>query len=181
MFKQIKLAHRTKKIRKKGLAGRVAVSQLVCESLAREHFVRKRLLLDLKDIFGPELNAVLLIGSSQLGVRKSHRQSDLDVEVYLTKKGSVHLFSSGFLTAENYFMRPTVEKMKYATERALGCGLDISFIPGPPTKSLIQKPFQIIFGRKFVESHVPKERLERNKEFRQKMIDETTKYHSRVE
>jgi len=135
--------------------GNALYSHLQQESFLREGILRRFVLPRAKRVFRENLLAVVLLGSSQVGVRKSWSSSDLDLVVVVKKpnddqfarfESQVVGVSRRFAVVANPFLWHEKEFVKKIH------GQD--FLPAPR-----EIPFQIIYGKNWIQSVLPKEVL----------------------
>jgi len=136
------------------------------ESLARELIARKLILPELKYFFGNNLGALLLIGSSQLGVRQASRYrvgSDLDL---------VCIFSGDFPEENFSFMR----RMKRKVRRNFHFKTALQYYNPEGHDSLkewlLNKnfSFQVLYGEDFARNLFGHDYLDRLPELRKKYL-----------
>lgn len=139
-------------------------------SHAREFIARTIVLPMLKKRFGERLKSVLLFGSSQLGVRKASDKksinSDLDIGIVLSKTDIEDIVFRGEI---------------YDQCVKLGVKSSTSFISRDffNNNTNIENPFQVIYGREFIESQLGKDYEINQRMKRIKMIKTKEKYQNR--
>ncbi len=162
-----KILERLKRLRETGLRVRREnfPHENLRESHARELITRAVILPQLKASFGRRLKAVLLTGSSQLGVRKAsmaHEKSDIDVVVAVSRQSALDII--------NDFVSPC-DKLAEAIREIAGCPCQI--MPVFDTNFQAQRyalkaPFQVIYGKPWIvqqlnADHLNAMSLERDK------------------
>lgn len=147
---------RIKGIRAKGILQRHVLNENLRESHARELITRAVILPQLKASFGRGLKAVLLTGSSQLGVRKAsmaREKSDIDVVVAVSRQSPLDTIDE--------FVSPCNE-LAEAIRKIAGCPCQI--MPIFDTNFQAQRyvlgaPFQAIYGKQWVVEQLGKDHL----------------------
>ena len=115
------------------------------ESHARELVVRKLFLPRLKDVLGPRLKAVLIVGSSQIGIRKAtSKNPKSDIDVIAVVEDSVAKENNAFFELADTPLRGECSK--------LGLPFDLVYRTISQFKEIKneQSPFQVVYGRDFV-------------------------------
>lgn len=119
----------------------------------REFLARAVVIPRLKVIFGQRLKAVLLVGSSQLGVRKgsaTRKKSDLDLVA---------------VTHEYEWINSMVPCMELAWEVKRITGIPCQIIPRSPgdflhAQKTFKEPMQILYGKAWVAERIDKKTLD---------------------
>lgn len=163
IVKKRTLQARALAIRKRGLRsmrGRL-IKETMRESHTREFIVRSFVLPRLKKVLGKNLVAVVLYGSSQVGVRKASlrdKESDLDVGVVL-KKNFLKLGKDQIkFISKDYFVAEEIER---EAMKKFGVPTDIAYTPMEFfLKNFYldvvanKMPMQILYGQKWVLSNL---------------------------
>lgn len=152
------ILERLKRLRETGLRARREIfsHENFRESHARELIARTVILPQLKAHFGGRLKAVLLVGSSQLGVRKAslkRQKSDIDVVVAVSRNNP-HLGM--------YEPLLICRELSEEVERMAGCPCQIMPVFDTnfkPAWSALKAPFQVLFGGKWVYQQLGEEHI----------------------
>ena len=136
---------------------------------ARELFARKVALPELKKIWGDRLFAVLLVGSSQVGIRAAKSASDCDIVAVVTKQEyiqSMNLLKQSRLLIEKKAKLHGVPFKFDILAREVGKEIDRATIDKISIKNHfypVGSPFQVIWGIKYRDTtnqFLGKERIE---------------------
>ena len=141
-------------MRERGLIRLKKASAQHKESLAREFVSRSVLVPELKKIFGSELSAIILAGSVQHGVRRAsikRKGSDIDITVVIKPKfyrvSGIQVHDLG----DSYTRLIALESF-VAKEFGMEANIEVEQEKGFVyiESKLRRKPFQILFGEKWI-------------------------------
>ncbi|MFA6269093.1 MAG: hypothetical protein WCW13_02325 [archaeon] len=165
------------RIRKKGVSGergRLAKSR---ESLAREALLRSTITPQVKKLFGASLKAIVLTGSSQLGVRLAstkRKESDLDVLVVVDQEGYAKEKGLSLINV-NLAWRRLRKRLMWGSKQAKIelqlKAIEWSYFVGEQRGTWHMHPFQVVYGKEWVEKRFGEKYLERMREGRREYTD----------
>ncbi len=165
-----KVRQKTNKVRSRIKFRKKVPLETLNESHAREMVVRTVVVPFLKQKLGNRLKAVLIVGSAQLGVRKATgttRNSDTDIVIVVGKRNLRADFE--------------IKDDLYELGLKAGARMQLIFKEAGAMKYeiYIEEPFQVVFGKNFVEQELGKD-YEKEQKTKKERARKNPKYASRI-